>query len=88
MSLPAEIWTRIFNSAADSDILFLPGIPPSLVESVWSQDHLKAYFGGGDPTWSLQSPEQVMDILQRRSYATKKIILLPTLTAVPVLTYS
>jgi len=74
MSLPAEIWARIFDLAADDDMLFRPGIPTSLAESAWCKDDRKTYLNRGNPEWTLRSPEQAMDFLQRRSYSTKKVI--------------
>jgi hypothetical protein len=73
MSLPAEVWTRIFELAADDDILFRPGIPTSLTESAWYQDYNWKNYPALE--WKLRSPEQAMDVLQRRSYATKKVSL-------------
>ena len=77
MSLPAEIWTRIFDLAADDDILFRPGFPSSLAESAWYKDYWNIYVdqghGNSASEWRLTSPQQAMDILQRRSYATKKV---------------
>ena len=70
MSLPAEIWARIFDLAADDDILFRPGIPTSLAESAW---YWKTYEDGVSE-WTIRSPEVAMDILQKRSYATKKVL--------------
>lgn len=74
MPLPAEIWARIFDLAADDDILFRPGIPTTLAESAWCKDDRKTYLTRGNPEWALRSPEQAMDVLQRRSYSTKKVI--------------
>lgn len=74
MSLPAEIWTQIFGLAADEDILFQPGFPTSLAESAWCRDYWKFRLDVNDPSeWNLRSPEQALDILQKRSYATKKV---------------
>lgn len=78
MFLPAEIWTRIFDLAADDDILFRPGIPTSLAESAWCQGYYIGS-GGSAPEWKLRSPEQAMDILQKRSFATKQVVLAPLL---------
>ena len=73
MSIPPEIWKRIFSLAVNDGILFQPGIPTALTESAW----WKNYRGCSDPLykWKLTSPEQATDILQRRSYATKKVFL-------------
>lgn len=73
-ALPAEIWTQIFDLAADEDLLFQPGIPTSLAESAWVQDYWKSQIKDESTSkWSLRAPEQAMDILQRRSYGTKKV---------------
>ncbi|KAF9524338.1 hypothetical protein CPB83DRAFT_820210 [Crepidotus variabilis] len=74
--LPAEIWTQIFDLAADEDLLFQPGIPTALAESAWFREYWRSQLLVKDSSsdWSLRSPEQAMDILQRRSYATKKSI--------------
>ncbi|KAF8891483.1 hypothetical protein CPB84DRAFT_1683298 [Gymnopilus junonius] len=67
--LPAEIWTQIFDLAADEDILFQPGIPTGMAESAWAKDRIIN-------DWRLRSPQEAMNMLQRRSYATKKAIIL------------
>ena len=64
--LPSEIWSQIFDLAADEDILFLPGIPTSMAESAWYRDIIVN-------EWRLRSPQEAMNMLQRRSYATKKV---------------
>ena len=76
MALPAEVWARIFHLAADDDILFRPGIPTSLAESAWCKDQWQSCRDGGGSgvEWNLRSPERAMDILQRRSYSTKKVL--------------
>jgi hypothetical protein len=68
LELPAEIWTQIFDLAADEDILFQPGIPTIMVESAWYKDIII-------DQWRLRSPGEAMNLLQRRSYATKKVCL-------------
>ncbi|KAF8198534.1 hypothetical protein BJ912DRAFT_951753 [Pholiota molesta] len=68
LELPAEIWTQIFDLAADEDILFQPGIPTIMVESAWYKDIII-------DQWRLRSPGEAMNLLQRRSYATKKAII-------------
>jgi hypothetical protein len=64
--LPPEIWSQIFDLAADEDILFHPGIPTAMAESAWYKDIIIN-------EWRLRSPREAMNILQRRSYATKKV---------------
>ncbi|KIM38035.1 hypothetical protein M413DRAFT_448073 [Hebeloma cylindrosporum] len=66
--LPSEIWSQIFDLAADEDILFLPGIPTAMAESAWYRDIIVN-------EWRLRSPREAMNVLQRRSYATKKAII-------------
>ena len=65
LDLPAELWTQIFDLAADEDILFIHALPTSFGESVWWRDHTGR--------WRLRSPQQAMNLLQARSYATKKV---------------
>ncbi|KAJ7727419.1 hypothetical protein DFH07DRAFT_906498 [Mycena maculata] len=64
--LPAELWTQIFDLAADEDVLFQHGLPTTMAESAWFKD----FFG----EWALRSPQDAIDLMQRRSYATKKAI--------------
>ncbi|CCL98970.1 uncharacterized protein FIBRA_00978 [Fibroporia radiculosa] len=64
--LPAEIWLLIFHYAVEDGSLFDYDLPTSLTESSW----FKLVFGG----WSLRSPAEALNLLQRRSYATKKAI--------------
>jgi hypothetical protein len=64
--LPSEIWSQIFDLAADEDILFLAGIPTAMAESAWYRDIIINQ-------WRLRSPREAMNMLQRRSYATKKV---------------
>ncbi|KAJ7890153.1 hypothetical protein B0H14DRAFT_2690728 [Mycena olivaceomarginata] len=64
--LPAELWTHIFDLAADEDVLFQHGLPATMAESAWYKD-----FSG---KWTLRSPKDALDLVQRRSYATKKAI--------------
>jgi hypothetical protein len=63
--LPAELWTHIFDLAADEDVLFQHGLPATMAESAWYKD-----FSG---KWTLRSPKDALDLVQRRSYATKKV---------------
>ena len=64
VDLPAEIWIQIFYLAADEDIIIQHGLPTVLAESAWYKD--------GDD-WKLRSPQEAMEMLQRRSYAMKKV---------------
>ncbi|KAF7350092.1 hypothetical protein MVEN_01311100 [Mycena venus] len=64
--LPAELWTHVFDLAADEDVIFSHGLPTTMAESAWFKD----FFG----QWALRSPQDALDLVQRRSYATKKAI--------------
>ena len=66
IDLPAEIWIQIFYLAADEDIIIQHGLPTVLAESAW--------YKNGDE-WKLRSPQEAMEMLQRRSYAMKKVSL-------------
>ncbi|KAJ7141740.1 hypothetical protein C8R43DRAFT_1097724 [Mycena crocata] len=48
--LPAELWTHVFDLAADEDVIFQHGLPTTI------------------------SPQDALDLVQRRSYATKKAV--------------
>jgi hypothetical protein len=65
MSLPAEIWVQIFNLAADEDVIFQYGLPTVMAESAW----VKNVFD----KWSLRRPSEALNVVQRRSYTTKKV---------------
>ncbi|KAF9041557.1 hypothetical protein BJ165DRAFT_1303491, partial [Panaeolus papilionaceus] len=67
--LPSEILTQIFDSASDEDIIFQSGLSTSLAESAWFKDRL---FG----EWRLRSPQEAMNMIQRRSGVTKLSIIL------------
>lgn len=63
LDLPAEIWTHVFDIAADEDVIFHHGLPTAMAESAWSKD-------SGE--WALRSPQDALELIQRRSYGTKK----------------
>lgn len=65
VDLPAEIWIQIFYLATDEDIIIQHGLPTVLAESAWYKDR--------DDEWELRSPQDAMEMLQRRSYAMKKV---------------
>ncbi|PBK66986.1 hypothetical protein ARMSODRAFT_915929 [Armillaria solidipes] len=67
-SLPSEILSAIFTLAADEDVLFHHVLPTSMAGSVWFRNTLGL--------WSLRSPGEALNALQRRSYSTKKSIIL------------
>ncbi|KAK2464721.1 hypothetical protein APHAL10511_003297 [Amanita phalloides] len=66
LDLPSEIWTQIFDLAADEDLIFQYGLPTSMAESAW----FKSFVG----EWALRTPQEALNSIQRRSYATKKAI--------------
>ncbi|KAF8157206.1 hypothetical protein B0H34DRAFT_658290 [Crassisporium funariophilum] len=68
VDLPAEVWTQIFDLAADEDIIFQHGLPTVMAESAWYKDIIV-------DEWRLRSPQEAMNFLQRRSYAMKKAII-------------
>ncbi|KAJ4477155.1 hypothetical protein J3R30DRAFT_3290820 [Lentinula aciculospora] len=68
MELPDEILTQIFDLAADEDVIFQYGLPTVMAEAAWFKNAL------GE--WALRSPQDAVNIVQRRSYATKKAIML------------
>lgn len=65
MELPDEILTQIFDLAADEDVIFQYGLPTVMAETAWFQNALDE--------WALRSPQEAVNIIQRRSYATKKV---------------
>ncbi|KIY48402.1 hypothetical protein FISHEDRAFT_43360 [Fistulina hepatica ATCC 64428] len=65
--LPAEVWKQIFDLAADEDIIFGHGVPTSMVESAWFKNVFNE--------WTLRTPQEAINQIQRRSYATKKAII-------------
>lgn len=65
LDLPGELWTHVFDLAADEDVIFQHGLPISMAESAWFKD-----FWG---EWALRSPQDALVLVQTRSYATKKV---------------
>ncbi|KAL4068493.1 hypothetical protein V8B97DRAFT_833745 [Scleroderma yunnanense] len=65
--LPPELWSYIFDLAADEDVIFYPGLPTNMAQSTWS----RAVFG----EWKVRTAQDTINIIQRRSYATKKAII-------------
>ena len=63
--LPPELWYQIFDLAADEDVIFYPGLQTSMAQSTWS----RAVYG----KWKVRTPQDTINIIQRRSYATKKV---------------
>ncbi|KIK42335.1 hypothetical protein CY34DRAFT_83741 [Suillus luteus UH-Slu-Lm8-n1] len=66
-SLPPELWSYIFGLAADEDTIFYPGLPTSMTQSSWARSLVT--------NWQLRTPRDSINMLQRRSYATKKSII-------------
>ncbi|KAJ7260379.1 hypothetical protein B0H12DRAFT_1014155 [Mycena haematopus] len=66
VDLPTELWTHVFDLAADEDVIFQHGLRTTMAESAWVKD----FFG----EWALRSPQDELNLVQRRSYATKKAI--------------
>jgi hypothetical protein len=63
IDLPAELWTAIFDIAADEDIIFDYSLPNVMAESTWFNTMGQ---------WQLNTPEKSLHLVQKRSYATKK----------------
>ena len=64
-SLPPELWSYIFDLAADQDTIFYPGLPTSMTQSSWARSLIT--------DWQLRTPQDTINMLQRRVYATKKV---------------
>lgn len=64
LDLPSEIWTQIFDLAADEDLIFQYGLPTSMAESAWFKSVIEE--------WALRTPQEALNLIQRRSYSTKK----------------
>ncbi|KAF9240411.1 hypothetical protein BU15DRAFT_74003 [Melanogaster broomeanus] len=65
--LPPELWSHIFDLAADEDVIFYPGLQSAMAQSTW----YKLLWGG----WIVRTPRDTINMIQRRSYATKKSII-------------
>ncbi|KAH6913952.1 hypothetical protein BKA70DRAFT_1396800 [Coprinopsis sp. MPI-PUGE-AT-0042] len=66
--LPSEVLSQIFTLAADEDLIFQHTLPTSLANSSWFR-HVT-----GD--WALRTPHEAANLLMRRSYRTKKAVML------------
>ena len=64
INLPAELWNAIFDIAADEDIIFDHSIPTVMTESTWFNTLEQ---------WQLRTPQGSLHLVQKRSYATKKV---------------
>jgi len=67
IDLPDELWIRIFDIAADEDVIFTPWAPTNLAECAWFKNVFNE--------WALRTPQEALIHLQRRSYQTKKAIM-------------
>ncbi|TFK20786.1 hypothetical protein FA15DRAFT_673188 [Coprinopsis marcescibilis] len=67
LDLPSEVWTEIFTLAADEDLIFQYALPTCMADSSWFK-HVTG-------NWALRSPQEAVNLLMRRSYRTKKAIL-------------
>ncbi|KAF7971329.1 hypothetical protein HWV62_21420 [Athelia sp. TMB] len=67
VELPSEILNTIFDLAADEHVIFDPSLPNSMAESTW--------FTPLPDQWQLRTPQDSVNLIQRRSYATKKAII-------------
>ncbi|EED80420.1 predicted protein [Postia placenta Mad-698-R] len=65
--LPPELWLQIFHYAAEDEPLFDYALPTSMTESSWS----KRVMSDG---WTLRAPNDLIEIMHRKSFATKKAI--------------
>lgn len=65
VELPSEILNTIFDLAADEHVIFDPRLPNSMAESTW--------FTPLPDQWQLRTPQDSLNLIQRRSYATKKV---------------
>ncbi|EGO03152.1 hypothetical protein SERLA73DRAFT_174592 [Serpula lacrymans var. lacrymans S7.3] len=66
--LPPELWSYIFDLAADEDVIFYPGLPTTMAQSTWFKPPWK-------DDWQLRTPQDAINMIQRRSYATKKTVI-------------
>jgi hypothetical protein len=73
--LPHEILISIFELAADEDIIFDKELPTAF--SAYSR-----YLGGRTCQWTLITPQESLNLRQRRSYITKKVRLYIPMTMV------
>lgn len=68
--LPPELWLQIFHYAAEDEPLFDYALPTSMTESSWS----KRVMSDG---WTLRAPNDLIEIMHRKSFATKKVCVYP-----------
>ncbi|KIY73853.1 hypothetical protein CYLTODRAFT_485000 [Cylindrobasidium torrendii FP15055 ss-10] len=66
IELPDEILSFIFILASDEDLLFNHGLPTTMSTSAW--------FKNAIGNWTLRQPSEALNVLQRRSYSTKRNI--------------
>ncbi|KAJ7075278.1 hypothetical protein B0H15DRAFT_916981 [Mycena belliarum] len=71
--LPSELWTQIFDLAADQALILQHRLPTAMSGlEHFHQNNL----GGWSTGWSAESMQQQLNWVQRRSYRTKKAIVL------------
>lgn len=66
LEFPDELWRQIFDLAVDEDMIFQPWLLTSMAESAWFKNALF-------DEWCLRPPQEALNLLQRRSYASKKV---------------
>lgn len=64
LDLPDELWQQIFLAAVDTDVLG-HWLPTSMAESAWFKNIFEE--------WALRPPHEAVNMVQRRSYFTKKV---------------
>jgi hypothetical protein len=64
IDLPAELWNAIFDLAADEDVIFDHRLQTVMSESYWAKSSAE---------WQLRTSQDSLDLVQTRSYATKKV---------------
>lgn len=67
IDLPAELWNSIFNLASDEGAIFDHSLPTVMAESIWFLSLFKE--------WQLRTPQESLNLIQRRSYSTKKVFI-------------
>jgi hypothetical protein len=65
LELPSEIWEAIFDLATEDERIYKTQLPNAMDRSEWFPR-----FEGG---WIPRGPQEVVNSLQRKGYATKKV---------------
>lgn len=63
-ALPSELWQSIFELTTDDEAILRHEFPMAMACSEW----FRQIYG----PWILRSPQEVLNSLQRKGYATKK----------------